>query len=44
MKLADERRYIQGMMINFFMPTKIIMSEGCILKNAELWKDYGKKP
>ena len=31
------------MMINFFMPTKIIMSEGCILKNAELWKDYGKK-
>ncbi len=31
------------MVINFFMPTKVIMSEGCIQKNAELWKDYGKK-
>lgn len=31
------------MLINFFMPTKIIMSEGCILKNAELLKEYGKK-
>lgn len=31
------------MEINFYMPTKIIMSEGCIQNNAELWKDYGKK-
>ncbi len=31
------------MVINFFMPTKVIMSEGCIQKNAELCKDYGKK-
>jgi alcohol dehydrogenase class IV len=31
------------MVINFFMPTKVIMSEACIQNNAELWKDYGKK-
>ena len=29
--------------INFFMPTKIILSEDCINKNAIRMKDYGKK-
>ena len=29
------------MNINFFMPTKVIMSEECICKNAELMKNYG---
>lgn len=31
------------MNINFYMPTKVIMSEECIIKNAELMKEYGKK-
>ncbi|MBP1756061.1 MAG: alcohol dehydrogenase, class [Firmicutes bacterium] len=31
------------MNINFFMPTKVIMSEECIIKNAELIKEYGVK-
>lgn len=31
------------MNINFYMPTKVIMGEECIGKNAELMKDYGNK-
>lgn len=31
------------MYFNFFMPTKIIMAEGCIRKNAELMKEFGQK-
>ncbi len=31
------------MEIKFFMPTKIIMSEGCIQQNAELLKEFGNK-
>ena len=31
------------MLINFFMPTRIIMLEECVQKSAELLKSYGKK-
>lgn len=31
------------MLINFYMPTKVIMSEECIINNADLLKNYGKK-
>ena len=31
------------MNMNFYMPTKVIMSEGCIIKQAQLMKEYGKK-
>lgn len=31
------------MNINFYMPTKVIMMENCILKNAGLMKELGKK-
>ena len=31
------------MNMNFYMPTKVIMSEGCIVKHAQLMKEYGEK-
>lgn len=32
------------MNLQFFMPTKIIMGDDCVIKNAEILKKLGKKP